>query len=152
MTEIEQLENLDKLKTRVLKYIMYKKRTEQEVRRKFSEEDQDILEDVITQLKENGYINDNSYVERAVAEFTKLKNLSRKELQYKLLAKGLEKDLVEDYFYNNMDLLEEFEINSAKKIIEKRKGNAEEQEIIQYLLKKGYQTDSIRTAIEELGE
>ena len=152
MTEIEQLENLDKLKTRVLKYIMYKKRTEQEVRRKFSEEDQNILEDVITQLKENGYINDNSYVERAVAEFTKLKNLSRKELQYKLLAKGLEKDLVEDYFYNNMDLLEEFEINSAKKIIEKRKGNAEEQEIIQYLLKKGYQTDSIRTAIEELGE
>lgn len=153
MRTIEELEELDKLKTKVLKYIMYKKRTEQEVKRKFSNiENQDLLDEVIENLKEIGYINDDNYIERAVAEFTNLKNLSLKELKYKLLSKGLNKDLIDDYFSSNIDKLEGFEINSAKNIILKRSGNSEEQEIIQFLLKKGYKTDLIKRAIEELGE
>ena len=153
MRTIEELEELDKLKTKVLKYIMYKKRTEQEVKRKFSNiENQDLLDEVIENLKEIGYINDDNYIERAVAEFTNLKNLSLKELKYKLLSKGLNKDLIDDYFSSNIDKLEEFEINSAKNIILKRSGNSEEQEIIQFLLKKGYKTHLIKRSIEELGE
>ena len=153
MRTIEELEELDKLKTKVLKYIMYKKRTEQEVKRKFSNiENQDLLDEVIENLKEIGYINDDNYIERAVAEFTNLKNLSLKELKYKLLSKGLNKDLIDDYFSSNIDKLEGFEINSAKNIILKRSGNSEEQEIIQFLLKKGYKTDLIKRSIEELGE
>ena len=78
---LEEFEKLDKLKTKVMKYIVYKKRTEQEVRRKFSNiEEQDLLDEVIEDLKENGYINDESYIQRAVAEFINLKNLSLKEL------------------------------------------------------------------------
>ena len=34
MYTLEELEQFDKLKTKILKYIMYKKRTEQEVKRK----------------------------------------------------------------------------------------------------------------------
>ena len=72
------IEEFDQLKTKVLKYIMYKKRTENEVKRKFANEDSELLEDVIDHLKEIGYINDKSYVERAVAEFMNLNNLSLK--------------------------------------------------------------------------
>ena len=134
MLDLEELEKKDKLKTKVLKYIMYKKRTEQEVRKKFSDiEDYDLLDEVIDDLKENGYINDDSYIERAIAEFINLKNLSLKELKYKLMSKGLDKDLIDDYFYNNTDKLEEYEINS-----------------IQFLLKKGYKMDSIKEAISTL--
>ena len=150
MTEIEQLENLDKLKTKVLKYIMYKKRTEKEVRRKFSEEDQDLLEDVIENLKENGYINDKSYVERAVNEFRNLNNLSLKELKYKLQAKGVDSKALEEYMDNHEEELEEYEINSAKNIILKKQNSMEEQALIQYLLKKGYRIDLIKEAIELL--
>ncbi len=150
---LEELEKKDKLKTKVLKYIMYKKRTEQEVRRKFSNiDEQELLDDVIDDLKENGYINDESYIERAVAEFVNLKNLSLKELKYKLVSKGLNKDLVDDYFYKNIDKLEEYEINSAKNIIIKKGNGMEEQDLIQYLLKKGYKTDLVKNAIESLGE
>ena len=46
------VEEFDKLKTKVLKYIMYKKRTEREIRRKFTEEDSEMLDDVIKHLKE----------------------------------------------------------------------------------------------------
>ena len=151
MLDLEELEKKDKLKTKVLKYIMYKKRTEQEVRKKFSDiEDYDLLEEVIDDLKENGYINDDSYIERAIAEFINLKNLSLKELKYKLMSKGLDKDLIDDYFYNNTDKLEEYEINSAKNIINKKSNNMEEQDIIQFLLKKGYKMDSVKEAITML--
>ena len=86
MTEIEQLENLDKLKTKVLKYVLYKKRSEAEVRRKFADANDEMLDEVIQNLSENGYINDNSYIEKAVQEFMRLKNMSIKEIEYKLLS------------------------------------------------------------------
>ena len=47
----------DKNKTKILKYIMYKKRTEKEIIQKFSNAiEKDMLEDIIEELKENGYI------------------------------------------------------------------------------------------------
>jgi len=47
MMKIEEFKEFDKLKTKVLKYVLYKKRTEYEVRQKFSNEDNDMFEDVI---------------------------------------------------------------------------------------------------------
>lgn len=146
------IEEFDQLKTKVLKYIMYKKRTENEVKRKFANEDSELLEDVIDHLKEIGYINDKSYVERAVAEFMNLNNLSLKELKYKLQAKGVDMDAMEDYIYNHSEELEDYEINSAKNIILKKQNSMEEQNLIQFLLKKGYKMDSIKQAIGLLEE
>ena len=146
------IEEFDQLKTKVLKYIMYKKRTENEVKRKFANEDSELLEDVIDHLKEIGYINDKSYVERAVAEFMNLNNLSLKELKYKLQAKGVDIDAMEDYIYSHREELEDYEINSAKNIILKRQNSMEEQNLIQFLLKKGYKMDSIKQAIGLLEE
>ena len=146
------IEEFDKLKTKILKYIMFKKRTEQEIRRKFSEEDSEMLEDVIENLKEIGYINDENYIERAVSEFVNLNNLSIRELKYKLQSKGIKADMIEDYIYNHMDELEEYEINSAKNIIVKKQNSMEEQKLIQSLLKKGYKTDSIKEAINQISE
>ena len=153
MPTIEELEKFDKLKTKVLKYIMYKKRTEQEIIRKFSSVDnQEILEDVIKNLKEIGYINDESYIERAVAEFMNLNNLSRKELKYKLMSKGINTNVMDNYFENNIDKLEYYEINSARNIILKKQYNMDEQQLIQYLLKKGYKIESIKKATNDISK
>ena len=153
MPTIEELEKFDKLKTKVLKYIMYKKRTEQEIIRKFSSVDnQGILEDVIKNLKEIGYINDESYIERAVAEFMNLNNLSRKELKYKLMSKGINTNVMDNYFENNIDKLEYYEINSARNIILKKQYNMDEQQLIQYLLKKGYKIESIKKATNDISK
>lgn len=146
------IEEFDKLKTKILKYIMFKKRTEQEIKRKFSEEDSEMLADVIDHLKEIGYISDENYIERAVAEFMNLNNLSLRELKYKLQTKGIKADMIEDYIYNHMDELEEYEINSAKNIIIKKQNSMEEQKLIQSLLKKGYKMDSIKEAINQISE
>lgn len=144
------IEEFDELKTKVLKYIMFKKRTELEIKRKFANiENQDLLEDVIEELKEIGYINDESYIQKAVNEYIKLNNLSLKELKYKLMAKGINGDLIDDYIYTHSEELEQYEIASAKNILLKKQHSLEEEKLIQYLLKKGYKLESIKMAIEE---
>lgn len=145
------VEEFDKEKTRVLKYIMFKKRTEQEIINKFSKTiEENLLEDIIQYLKEAGYINDIDYIDRAINEFIALKSLSIKEIKYKLLAKGLNKNLVEDYIYNHNEELEEYESKSASKIAIKKSTSMDETEIKQFLFKKGYKPESIEIAIEEL--
>ena len=135
------IEEFDKGKTKILKYILYKKRSENEVRRKFAKElDENMLEDIIEYLKEAKYINDNDYIRRTVNNFIILKNLSIKELKYKLLAKGLNKNDIEDYIYENKEELVEYEIKSISNIIYKKSLSMEQDEIKQYLLKKGYKS------------
>ena len=144
------VEEFDTAKTKVLKYIMYKKRSENEVRTRFSKElDENMLEDVIEYLKQANYINDDDYVEKAINNFINLKNLSLMELKYKLIAKGIKNSLIEDYFYNNKEELDEYEIKSAKNIIEKKKNDMAEQEIINFLMKKGYKRDNIDIAFDK---
>lgn len=144
------IEEFDKEKTKILKYILYKKRTEQEIRRKFSKEmEENLLEDIIEYLKEAKYINDNEYIERTINNFMLLKNLSIKEIQYKLQSKGLTKNQIEDYISENREELEDYEIKSAENIIYKKSASMETEEIKQYLLKKGYKAENINKAIEQ---
>ena len=147
------IEEFDVIKTKVLKYVIYKKRTENEVYTKFRGQiDEDILEDVIEDLKENGYINDESYIEKSVNEYIALKNLSIKEIKYKLFSKGVSKIVLEEYISNNIEKLEEYEQKSAENIVLKKSVNMDEIEIRQYLLKKGYKEDNIEDAISKIVE
>ena len=115
------IEEFDRQKTKVLKYILYKKRSEQEIRNKFSKViDENLLEDIIEYLKEAGYINDEEFIEKTINNFIVLKNLSIREMKYKLLAKGLDKNDLDDYFYNNKEQLEEYERKSISNILYKK--------------------------------
>ena len=83
------LEEFDKAKTKILRYILYKKRTENEVRTKFKNDiDEEMLEDAIEYLKEAKYIDDEDYIEKTINNFKILKKMSIMELKYKLQAKG----------------------------------------------------------------
>ena len=143
-------EEFNKTKTKILKYILYKKRSENEIRNKFSSSvEENLLDDIIEYLKEAKYIDDNLYIEKTINNFMILKNLSIKEIKYKLLSKGLDKKQIEDYVYNNKEELEEYETKSARNIIYKKSSSMDEQEIKEYLLKKGNKIESINQAIEE---
>ena len=57
------IEDFDKAKTKVMNYIMYKKRTEYEVRNKFSKIlEENLLNDIIDYVKEAGYLSDEDYI------------------------------------------------------------------------------------------
>ena len=143
-------EEYDRLKTKVLRYVLYKKRTENEVRQKFAENTGNNLENIIEYLKQEDYINDRRYIEKSVNEFKALKNMSIKEVKYKLISKGIKSNLIDDYIYNNKESLLDYEIVSAKNILMKKANILEQNEIIEYLNKKGYMKESISIALEDL--
>lgn len=136
--DIEKLKKMDEQKTKVFKYITYKKRTEQEVRNKFKGQiEEEMLEEIIDYLKEANYLNDYDFIERQVNEYMNLKTLSIKEIKYKLSTKGLDRKLIEEYIDKNYDSLNEYEKKCIEKIKQKKKELTEE-EIKQYLYRKGY--------------
>jgi len=144
------IEEFDKAKTKVMNYIMYKKRTEYEVKNKFYKTlEENLLNDIIEYVKEAGYLSDTQYIKRAIDEFKVLNNLSRKEIKYKLYSKGIENSLIEDYFSENSEELYEYELKSAKNIFIKKQNTIDEEEIKNYLRKKGYREDIIKQAIED---
>jgi len=145
------IEQFDEFKTKVLKYVLYKKRTEQEIRQKFSSTiDENLLAYIIQNLKENAYINDENYIQKAVKEFISLKTLSIKEIRNKLCIKGLSNSIIDNYFSKNQQELNDYEIDCAKKIILKKQSQMEKQEIENFLYKKGYSSDNIKIAFNEL--
>ena len=53
-----------------MKYITYKKRTEQEVRKKFKNEiDEQLLDEIIEYLKEANYLDDYQFIQKQVNEY-----------------------------------------------------------------------------------
>lgn len=143
---MDDVEEFDKLKTQVLKYVLYKKRSEAEIRQKFSKNAGKLLDNVVQYLYENNYINDDNYIEKAINEFMRLKNISIREIEYKLLAKGIERNKIDNYISNNREKLLVYEMNSAKKIYNKKENLLNKEEIIMYLNKKGY----LRETIEQI--
>ena len=116
------IEEYDKEKTKVLKYVLYKKRTIKEIKAKFrSLIDENMLEDILEELKSNGYVGDDKYIKRAVDEYMALKNLSVKELKYKLSSKGISQSLIEDYILDNLEEIEDYERKSAENIVIKNR-------------------------------
>ena len=137
------IEEFDKQKTKVFKYLTFKKRTENEIRTKFKKNiEENMLEDIIEYLKEAGYIDDQNYVERQVHEYIELKNMSIKEIQYKLYQKGIDRRIIENYISKNREMLEEYEQKSFEKIMEKKAGQLEKEQIKEYLYKKGYKIEN----------
>ena len=137
--DIEKLKELDMQKTKVFKYITYKKRTEQEVRNKFKGQiEEQMLEEIIEYFKEAKYIDDYEFVEKQVREYMNLKTMSITEIKYKLLTKGIDKNIIENYISKKEEELEEYEKKGIEKIKLKKAGTMEEQELKQYLYRKGY--------------
>ena len=148
--KFEEAEKIEKLRNKMLKYIVYKKRSEQEIRQKFQDEDENMVEDAIEYFKELNYINDSSYVERAVKEYMALKNMSIKEISYKICQKGISKNLVDHYICQNKECMLEYEISSAKAIILKKQNSQEEQDIKNFLYKKGFMSETVNIAFDEI--
>lgn len=148
----EEKKVFEEQKVKVLKYILYKKRTENEVRKKFEKNiDANMLEDIIIYLKDAKYIDDKEYINKTINNFQILKNLSLNEVKNKLLIKGINKNDIEDYFYENMEELQQYELKSIKNIILKKQNDLKLDKIKILLAKKGYKKDNVDLVIEEMG-
>ena len=103
-------------------------------------------EDLMDNVK--SYINDDEYVVKTINQICALKNLSIKEIRYKLLAKGISKDKIDDYMSENREEMLEYEEKSASTVAYKKSSSMEKEEIKNYLIKKGYTSESIKKALD----
>lgn len=135
---------------KLMKYVVFKKRTEMEIRQKCKrlEYTDEYIEDVIQYLTENEYINDSRYVERYINNVLKLKKSSIFEMKMDLLRRGVKEEYIDSYIESHQTELEEFENDSARKIVEKKAQTTEIEKIKRYLRGKGYSYTSITDAID----
>lgn len=139
---------------KLMKYVIFKKRTEKEVRQKCQklQYTEEYIEEVIEYLTGNNYINDKIYVEKYIQNTIRLKTSSIYEMKIDLLRRGVDEDYIEEYINENNIELEEYEEESAIKLAKKKSGNTEIEKIKKYLLTKGYKYNSISQAIDNLKE
>ena len=108
------------IEDKLMRYVLYKKRTVNEVRNKCKslKYEENYIEDAIVYLEEAGYINDKIYVEKYINTVQKLKHMSRNEIRIDLMRKGVEDDLIDRAIQS--DELEEFEFYSAEYLLKKK--------------------------------
>ena len=72
---------------KIMKYIVFKKRTEEELKNKCKmlKYDDETIEQIVEYLKENGYINDEVYVEKYIKNVMRLKSCSIREIKIDLM-------------------------------------------------------------------
>lgn len=77
-----------------------------------------------------------------------LKLMSIREIKHKVYEKGIYADDIEDYLNENREELEQYELNSAKKLAQKKKG-MEPEKLKNYLVSKGFDMDTLNKVLKD---
>lgn len=138
--------------SKLMKYVIFKKRTENEVRKKCEilNYNEDYTDEVINYLKEANYINDELYVSKYIKNVMNLKKSSITEIKIDLLKRGVKEEIIENEILKNYEELNSFELNSAINLAVKKYKTYEIEKIRKYLFNKGYTFNNISKAIDNL--
>ena len=140
------------LDDKLMKYVVFKKRTIKEVRDKckqlgFSEE---YINEIIAYLEENGYLDDEKYTMKYILNIIKLKKKSIQEIRFDLMRRGIEEQIIEKYITEELKM---FELKSATELAKKKYKDCNDVlKVRKYLATKGYSREVIKKAIDSLGE
>lgn len=141
------------LDDKLMKYVLFQKRTVQEVKNKcrllgYTE---DYTEETIIYLTESGYLDDELYVMKFILNTIKLKRRSAKEIKFDLLRRGIREDIIDKYM--DTPELNDFELKCAMELAHKKFHECHDVlKVKKYLLGKGYQTHFVNKAIDSLKE
>ena len=137
---------------KIMKYVLFKKRTENEVRKKCTmlNYEESYIDEVIEYLKEAGYINDKIYIQKYINDITKLKHMSIAQIRMDLIQRGVDSDLIENCI--NDEMINQFEFESALYLLNKKLRSGDDiEKIKRFLFNKGYSYSNISKAIDNLG-
>lgn len=109
----------------------------------------DIAQRVLAKLQEKGYVDDEKFTRFWVDNRNRGKGTSLRRLRQELMAKGVETSIIEDALQKG-DRTDEAEM---RKIIQKKaKHYADEQKLMQYLMRQGFRYDDVKRTLEELND
>ena len=136
--------------SKLMKYVLFKKRTEHEVREKCKTLNytSEYIDEIIDYLKEAEYINDEIYITKYISNLLKLKKSSVAEVKLDLMKRGIDFDRVDS---DLIESLYEHEKESAIYLASKKyKSGDTIEKIKRYLNGKGYTYSNISNAIDNL--
>lgn len=113
----------------------------------------DTAEEVCERMEELGLVNDESYARRYASDLLNIKKMSKKGAMYKLMEKGIERELCEE-------ILEEFEVDPVEQLVElidrkyadKLDDEKGRRRTIAALQRLGYGWSDIKSALAEFEE
>lgn len=106
--------------------------------------DASLVEPVLARLIERGYVDDERFARLWVENRSVRKGVSRKKLRLELQAKGVAQDIIENCLSEGIRNEQE---ELAKVIAKKAKKYPDEQKLIQYLLRQGFNYSDILDAL-----
>ncbi len=155
---IQEEDRVAKAKARALEYLAYKPRTVAEVRRKLQEKEYEapVIDAVVEEFRERGYLDDVQYAEEYVRSRFSAKGYGPVRIEQELRKRGVDRPLaetaVEDFF------AETDERAAAREHAEKgwsRIGREDDprkrrDKLYRYLTRRGYTYDVVREVIDEM--
>jgi len=154
------MNNFEKFYNKALEFLSYRTRSEKEVRDKLKlkQAEPEVIEKVISKLKEKRFINDEEFARQWIENRERFRPRSLRLIKLELRQKGIEDEIIERIISNDEFLISN-DLEQAKKLVEKRIGKVRDlprQEIYQklgrFLASKGFNWDTIKKAIDEILE
>ena len=140
------------IKQRAFRLLGRRMHSSSELRRKLWNKDyeQKLIDEVIQDLKNNGYLNDEDFIREFVAEKTKTKGWSTKKVKTELLKRGIESKLIDEMLKGNQG---DSDLENATKLARKKydqliRNKLEPKELrnklSSFLFSKGFEYDLIK--------
>lgn len=148
----------DKFYNLALHYLSYRTRSEKEVcdKLKTKKVEPQIIEKIISKLKEKRFINDEDFARQWIENRSRFRPRSMRLVKLELRQKGIANEIIEKIFQNS-EVSITSDLDQAKKLVEKRierLKNLPKQEMYQklgrYLASKGFDWDTIKKVIDEM--
>jgi regulatory protein len=151
LINLQETASEDKAYDRALNLIMRRPRSTWEIETYLKQKkyDQEMIGKIIQRLKESRYLDDISFARSWVQNRRLLKSTSKRKLQLELRQKRVEDDITQQILDENSEH-DEFEM--LKQIIQKKRTQsryADEQKLIAYLARQGFNYGDIKKALEE---
>ncbi|MDP2638027.1 MAG: regulatory protein RecX [Candidatus Levybacteria bacterium] len=152
--------DFEKFYNKALKFLSYRPRSEKEVRDRLRIKIKDLrikdtgqlIDDVIEKLKKQRFINDEEFARLWVENRLRFKPRSSRLIKLELKQKGINPETI-----NSLQLTIDNDLDSARKLVEKRIGRLkglEKQEIYEklgrFLASRGFNWDTIKRSVDEV--
>ena len=157
----ETQKQIQRLLGRAYSYLGLRSRTKKEMETYLAQKAEiysygpEIIQAFIDHLIEQGYLNDRKFIDIYVLARQGIKQKGTSVLKNELLQKGIERELIDQYFDENPQNEDVLAAKLFHKIISRYSSNTpleRNKKIYNYLSRRGFSYDTIRKTIEELGK
>lgn len=143
---------MDKVLQKVYRLLLWRDRSEKEIRDFLQRKKVENIDEVIDQLKEQRYIDDEKFARQWVESRRRSKQKGSKAIKLELLQKGIERSIIDQVLSSELRVKNEEEV--AKEALEKKSRiwrNLEEMEFrkkaTDFLMRKGFEYETVQKVL-----